>query len=674
MQTSRLKPCERCKSQHLKCVYQQDTSKCQRCERSGNECVKSTKKLRFRDVSASGIRNGCKYRKTLHDSRLPILNEDGAVSASCLISDAGGGSGAQLLASFLDTTDGSVAKKVRDDQREFDGGHKDDRVNQTVGLSKRYEDDHAVPMIYQEISFSIVAGHAHKSDEADIREYITASPSKRARYVQSQLDQGSSAARSSIDLHWQSTITSPSQAFATETSAEKFLDNMVKAPAVAMPQDAQAHLETVLLRYFRAELAPWFDICDPLHHFADVLPQSARTVGPLRNAILTIAARNLSHNQMFRSGSGVVEWQGHRLPDLTEELAIFYHNECIRELLHSSLDSSKLCDETLLAAVVILRTDEEMLHEAEDKELFLRIASLFIGAQLPLHLALPHTSPQIFHPAMQYATDDSLNVGTTAQRTLNGLRQACFWTSLRQDLHAAFLKQQSVKFPLARCGDFRQIDPATDAVWAHRMVVYCADVLEFCYGSESVDAKVLPAYTNRDRWTDLRSFDEKLRSSLPSSFEPVHCREPDKGQNETFPSIFYLETTHVSGSTYMELARMLLCWFNPNIPKLGLGSQKATKAVLVSTRKILFRLCGIALSNSSICPPGLVNAALAIGLFGEYFEEALERNALLGVLSLMIQRYNYYPSVRIGSLLQQSWLADDSERLHSTPFVGSDSF
>lgn len=51
-----------------------------------------------------------------------------------------------------------------------------------------------------------------------------------------------------------------------------------------------------------------------------------------------------------------------------------------------------------------------------------------------------------------------------------------------------------------------------------------------------------------------------------------------------------------------------------------------------------------------------------IGLFGEYFDDPAERNALLGVLSFMIQRYNYYPTTQIASLLQQSWLADDNEK------------
>lgn len=57
----------------------------------------------------------------------------------------------------------------------------------------------------------------------------------------------------------------------------------------------------------------------------------------------------------------------------------------------------------------------------------------------------------------------------------------------------------------------------------------------------------------------------------------------------------------------------------------------------------------------------LLTPSVGIALFGEYFEDPKERNALLGVLSLMIQRYNYYPTAQIANSLSQSWLAEDIE-------------
>lgn len=453
------------------------------------------------------------------------------------------------------------------------------------------------------------------------------------------------------------------------TASITFLDQMVKAPSAHAVHDSQRYTETILIRYFREELAPWFDFCDPDRHFASVVPQLAREPGPLRSALLTISARSLSRNKTFRSDEGVVQWKSCLLPDLQEEFAMPFYNECIQDLLKVSLDSKRLHDETLLAAVSILRTDEELglnvKNEEEDEQLVLRIASMFVDAQLPPYLALPHRSPRVFHPTPLEETSPPSSSLAESESGYTGLRQACFWTAFRQDLHAAFLKQQPVKFPLSRCEAFRQLSPASDAVWANRMVTFTADVLVFCYGADSVDAKVAPAYANQDRWYELRSHEAKLCALLPSTFEPTYCCEPNPAWGEIFPTLLYHETTHVSGATYIELARMLLEMFDPTRPKLGHRYLSATNAFVSSTKRRLFRLCGIALSNPH-CPPSNINACLGIAMFGEYFEGPAEQMALLGVLSLMSNRYAY-PTNQIANSLRRAWYSSEET---SPPWFG----
>lgn len=611
-QSGELKPCERCKIQHLKCIYLLDASKCQRCERAGRECVKRTKKLRFRDVPVPGFRNGRKSRKTTNNSEDTSLEIDDSSGMSTITRPNDGNKRYDSEDPFTrpDSPVQDTAGIIHETTTNRDDEQSPSHVLHNSETQSRHQDKSPTTLREPQAGSVISPDTARGTAREAVSQPVTNQFHDEELRIGFQQDEIGFRKASDADCNQPALLNSSPHGSGGGAVPTLYLDEIVKAAYPRVTDNPQNYLETILLRYFREELAPWFDICDPFHHFADILPQRAREAGPLRSALLTISARNLSHNQVFRSHTGIVSWQGHLLPSLTEELAISYHNECIRELLQLSLNQKKLYDETLLAAVVILRTDEEMLHEAEDKQLFLRIASLFIDAQLPLHLALPHTSPQVFHPTLSDDVVTSPSVQTDSELESNGLRQACFWTALRQDLHAAFLKQQSVKFPLSRCEAFRQLGSATDATWANRMVVFCADVLEFCYGSESIDAKVHPAYTNRDRWNQLRSHEKSLCASLPSSFEPMYSREPDMTQGEVFPSLFYLETTHVSGTTYIELARMLLGWFNPAIPKLGHGCQRATKAVLASNKKTLFRLCGIALSNSNLCPPSLVNAAL----------------------------------------------------------------
>jgi len=659
-----LKPCERCKAQHLKCVYDAETTKCQRCERSGHDCVRSTKKIRFRDVPVSKFRNHRKDASNTTTSSGEITLTFVEENKSSYENYANSSRSAALR-----------TEKTLDDKPTKNGlsTHTQEMIipmdPQVIPSSELQRTTHAI----QEASQAI----ANDDEEADLTAEnsglyqsqdtlsvpLTTSPAN-APFAHN-FENGHFGLTRVFSSDRLSAVGSSPQRLIGRIVPAQFLDQMVKAPSTGTAKDVQKYLETVLLRYFHEELAPWFDLCDPDRHFAVVVPQRAREAGPLRSALLTISARSLSRIKRFRSETGVVEWRGRLLPELTEEFAMLHHNDCIQDLLQLSMEPKKLYDETLLAAVITLRTDEEMgvnmQDEEEDQQLFLKIGSMFVDAQLPPYLALPHSSPEVFHPSLEgeivHSNTASPSTQTETELGASGLRQACFWTAFRQDLHAAFSRQQPVRFPLSRCEAFRALTPTTDAVWANRMVTFCADVLEFCYGSDSVDAKLAPAYTNQQRWRELRSREKTLCALLPATFEPTYCSEPNFALGIVFPEIWYLEPCHVSGTTYIELARMLLEVFNPTRPKLGHGFLAATNAFISSTKKILFRLCGIALSNHH-CPPSLINACLGISMFGEYFEDPIEQDALLGVLALMSDTYAY-PTTQITNSLRRAWYSKE---------------
>lgn len=636
-----LKPCDRCRAQHLKCVYEGD--KCQRCVKSGHECVRNRKNIRFRDVSAA------KFHTHMKKLSHPVVNKP-----------------LQFVGDFGDQEPAAIPRSTSAPSTETATHTPTEPDVSEYGMEQA---DHTSN------GYDIFGHDVH---EHDVQNILTTD----AGQFQVPLPV---TMRSPTDVHALSRVFSSDRASTVSSHASsqrmvprtipRYLDSLVKSPSNTPPENSQPYLENVLLRYFHEELAPWFDLCDPDRHFATVVPQKAREPGPLRSALLTISARNLARNKRFRNAAGIVQWNDILMPELKDEFAVPYHNECIHDLLHLSMDPRKLYDETLLAAVVALRTDEEMdtsmQSELEDQQLFLRIASVFIQAQVPPKIVLPHSSPEVFHPETRteeplFQSSPAASMASSAHRLsaaaddlgANGLRQACFWTAFRQELHAAFLKQQPVRFPLSRCDAFRQLTPAIDAVWANRMVTFCADVLEFCYGSESSDGKVLPAYTSQERWSELRDYERRLCLLLPSSFEPTYCCEPNIARGDVFPEIWFLDPCHVCGTTYVELARMLLEVFNPTRPKLGHGFIAATTAFLSSTKKILFRLCGIAVSNRH-CPPSLINACLAISVLGEYFEEPDEQDALLGILALMADRHAY-PMHRIASSLKRAWNREDA--------------
>lgn len=397
-----------------------------------------------------------------------------------------------------------------------------------------------------------------------------------------------------------------------------------------------ARLAAILLRYFTDEVAARFDLCDPERHFTQVVPQRARACAPLRHAILTTAARHLIRLQRHRNAAGVVEWQGHALPELTETVALAYHTACIKDLLALSMDPDQVHNDDLLAAAIILRTDEEMdapLQEnPEDQEVFLRMLNVFISAQVPHAAAIPHSSP----------SSDRQDVAG------GGLRQAAFWVALRQEVFTSFMKQRPLTFPLAHCDGFRSFSPALDAVWADRLIIFCADVLEYCYGSRDA-----PAQASVQRWHDLVAYQDELRAWLPSSFDPLYIRPPDQTQGRIFPEIWHLDRSHVTGTTHGELARLLLLVFDPIRPRLGPGSAAQQRTMMDDVRAIVRRLCGMALSNRQSAPV-FIEALMGITTCGEYFEVFREQKALLGVLEVM-RLEHAFPTQRVEDRLREAW-------------------
>ncbi|KAJ6072444.1 hypothetical protein N7467_010529 [Penicillium canescens] len=411
--------------------------------------------------------------------------------------------------------------------------------------------------------------------------------------------------------------------------------NMIPAE---IPQLYFDEHEACLMRYFVVQLGHWFDICDGQRHFACTVPMRARTCPPLLNAICTVSARHLSRIKKYYVGNQVV-YGGKPLPNLTPATAIEYHNRCISHFVSLSDHSREAQDENLLAAAVILRFYEEVdiPSMGEDTESALRGIQIFLDAQ-----AIPAVS------------------GT-------GLRHAAYWIALRQEIITAFSKQRAFRLPLGPCEPYRSFEPADDYVWADRLVIHCADVLQFCFGSEEEEPNspnTTSHYHHRrlsttETETRLAHYDTLVAFSTfwntlgPESFKPIYTRAPDPANGKIFPELWYLNNCHVAGLQHLELARILLAVYNPRLPRLGPGQRTAMRSVDEEIRAIVLRLCGIALSNLH-SPPGLVTASVAIGMCGDRFSAREEQVALLGVLVMLEDEYGY-PTSSMREQLRLAW-------------------
>ncbi|KAJ5149099.1 hypothetical protein N7448_000677 [Penicillium atrosanguineum] len=297
-------------------------------------------------------------------------------------------------------------------------------------------------------------------------------------------------------------------------------------------------------------------------------------------------------------------------------------------------------DENLLAAAVILRFYEEvdLPPMGEDIGNALRGIKIFLDAQ-----------------------------ATTAVSG-SGLRHAAYWIALRQEIVTAFSKQRTFRLPLGPCEPYRSFEPADDYVWADRLVIHCADVLQYCFGSDeetsrSGQIQFAPsmgglhptpmAEMKVTRYDELVAFETLWEKLGPPNFKPIYAREPDRARGKVFPELWYLNNCHVAGLQFLELARILLTVYNPKLPRLGPGQRTAMREVDRKVQKIVLRLCGIALSNQH-SPPGLVIAFVAIGMCGDRFTDRIEQEALLGVLS-KLEAEHAYPTTSTQDLLKGAW-------------------
>jgi hypothetical protein len=205
------------------------------------------------------------------------------------------------------------------------------------------------------------------------------------------------------------------------------------------------------------------------------------------------------------------------------------------------MDPEQTRDDNLLAAAIILRYYEEvdapLRDEDRDSELFLRVMNIFIDAQIPNAPLVPHSSPMISGPKVgsadivaRYAVSSPEGLQSPGVSEItgsfestwrtDGLCQAGFWVAFRQEIYSAFIKQRPFNIALSRCEAFRSFAPAEDAVWADRLIIFCADCLEFCYGN-SVSARHAGSMTNKEHWLSLKQYEKTWAEVLPASFEPV---------------------------------------------------------------------------------------------------------------------------------------------------------
>ncbi|KAI0108066.1 hypothetical protein F4814DRAFT_43870 [Daldinia grandis] len=354
--------------------------------------------------------------------------------------------------------------------------------------------------------------------------------------------------------------------------------------------------EALLFRHYIQKLAICLDLCDPHRHFELVVPERAAECYMLLNAIFAIAARHLSHTTDF------------------DPLASNrYHDECLKHLIPMLNHASTVSDENLFAATIILRMLEEMDVPTTGQDTYSHL--------LGIH-AFVNVGDQYMGPG--------------------SLSAASFWVGLRQEIYIAVITQQPVKVSLDHFVVDRSFELADDYTWSNRAIVLLADVLNLCFGNNSLAA---------GHWRALDEACRKWSNTRPPSFNPFFYRA--RTVTSAFPETWHGSGCHVIGIQHHILAQLFLTQFDPSIPKVGTNRRAAVKQMTHRIENLVRELCGIGVCNQWT-PPGMFTACMGIAMFGDQFGERSDQEALMDILR-KTEADHARPTASIQQQLMKAW-------------------
>ena len=244
------------------------------------------------------------------------------------------------------------------------------------------------------------------------------------------------------------------------------------------------------------------------------------------------------------------------------------------------------------------------------------------------------------------------------------MRKAAFWVGLRQEVTAAFASHRPIKISLDHSFIDQSFADTNDDAWANRIIIHCANVIDFCFGDADQKA---------GRYRALKEYDNGWLLARPPSFLPLAYIRPDPKRGEVFPRIHYIshavgKSLHwpgchavsliqncglVIGIVHAALARALLMSYDPTLPKLGPARYAAQQNLEEDIQGEIRELCGIALSNRSTIP-ALFTASIGVSSFGDRFSSDTERKALLDVL-ITTEAEASWPTAQAQINLKKSW-------------------
>ncbi|GFF24094.1 hypothetical protein IFM58399_00533 [Aspergillus lentulus] len=354
--------------------------------------------------------------------------------------------------------------------------------------------------------------------------------------------------------------------------------------------------EAVLFRNFVDNMALWTDITDPQRHFEIVAPARALHEPVLRAAILAFSSRHINRQR----------------PDGDTE-SLKYHNQCLELLIPALSCNDNEITEELLAAIAILRQNEEM--DPQDNQ---------------FHLT---------------GTTRILNTMSSFGSS-GGLGEAAAWLCLREDMYISLTSQSPLRTDLhsfERSDVFTRTD---DFAWSNRMVFLLARILSCAFNEEN---------RTRGFYASLKALEKEVdywNASKPQTFHPVHFVPRGKDSGQRFPTIWTLLPVHVVGLQYYYIAKIILALSGCSNPSLPYETLQRSRDVEKLVRGHLLNVLGLAASNPR-AENTLFTARHSLVAWGWILRHKLDQEAAEGLLRYMELKTGWNTSHLIDSLREQ---------------------
>ncbi|KAK6403354.1 hypothetical protein LTR81_021672 [Elasticomyces elasticus] len=375
-------------------------------------------------------------------------------------------------------------------------------------------------------------------------------------------------------------------------SAESQLETTTASAGTAFtPQEA------LLIRNYVEHMAQWADGPDVSRHFELEVPRRALRDPLLKHAVCTFSSRHINRQSS------------------TQQAEALEHQDACLRLLIPAMSGSEPITENVLAAVAILRQNEEM--DEFDNRFHLEGITRLLN-------------------------------GVSSFALSGGLGEATAWLCLREDIYVSLTMQAPIKTNLESFRHSTWLQGDNDLAWSNRMVLLLAELLHSVF-SDPPDLITLAATK-----AQIVDWDR----SKPLSFSPYYQAPKNAAAGQLLPEVWMLAPFNAVGIQHYHIAQLVLSVSDRVSSSRPFSHIHEHRSVEKRVRHHLLMTLGIASSNYK-APNTWFTAHHCLAVWGGCLRKKSDQDAALTFLADVEERIGW----RVARLTEELTLQwnDDSD-------------